>query len=356
MTGESFVSVLVLSAFGLPALSIRCEAAESNMRADLARATEATGGEYLRLRHALVASGPTAERECLDAARSSPDWRQRLLAAIVIERIRSGDKVVAPAAGQLASQKGTTKSRVASAGKALEEHFRPCPMVLAEALWKGDEVCRIVDESWPVKDSAEHRASIIHALVLLREKRVARLLLHLLEKDGSDAVRIAAAEGIRCLGSSELLADLIRIACLGKRDVVASKGAWQAMASCHDESSVEKLREAATAATDPQVRSALETEIRMLHRMREGSTRTVGSRAAAGDKRKSGALPLVSPDPIRIRPRQTSDCRVTSENKSETKGGIPPLPFWLGLTAGVGCCSVLWWAMSRRRDVGKRPA
>lgn len=221
------------------------------------KATSAEGVLYLAFRDAIAAEGKTAAAFLRKRRKAGETWQERVLAEILIERIEHADELARLVREELDYPYHRRRSEQAeAAGKALAERFRDTPMILAEFLWKRNEL-----ERMPKKDTvgplsevrSERDAYVVRALDILGERRALWPLMQVLER-GEHLNSIYASEGIKNIGSSAVLGDLIRIAETGSNDV-ARILAREAMAGCVDSTSLPLLEKAADETKDLELRA-----------------------------------------------------------------------------------------------------
>jgi len=208
-------------------------------------AVVAGGKAYLARRDRIVAKEECARAFLKNQRRMASTWKEVLLAEVLIEQTKHLRAIKIAIGLEIDFEWDRRRSvRVSAAGRALAERFADFPMVLAEFVWKGNELSALRkrgSQGLPF-DGVDGVRYAIRALALLRETRALKLALSLIEVDGELAGDAASLVG--ALGRPEAVADLVRMA-------ETNYSARRVLPECVDIASVPELEKAASRTGDP---------------------------------------------------------------------------------------------------------
>ena len=218
--------------FGLAAGSV--SAAERPLPELFREAVAASGEEYLDARNAIVGRGQAAVGFLEERRETAASREERLLAEILLERIAFEPEIASAVAKDIEYEwDRSVHDRIKNCGKALAARFGRFPLVLAELLWKGNELEGLRRKRagggyyFPLRDPSEGgKANAAHALGILKEKKALPVLLGILDQGDADkyhelieaegrfdelVATWEAARAIGAMGMPETVPELLRI-------------------------------------------------------------------------------------------------------------------------------------------------
>ena len=230
-----------------------------------------TNGEYIAARTQLEAKAEKDLAAFQELGKTSPDWQVRLISGIVIERIQEKQEITRFLDWKPQYPPDDSMSyrfhRLSIVGKALAEQGSKVPMLLAEKLWKDNEV-----KKWTIDYDA--KAYVARALGLLKVQVARQPLEEIMlgpERELSRFDRQEAAQALGELGDPKSVPALVRQL---ERDPEGWDRipAGDALAKCADADSLSFLEQelAATKATNMRsVREELQAVIAKIKSVRE---------------------------------------------------------------------------------------